>query len=133
LVGGIDANVSIVEAAKTVFIYLGIPFIAGVVTRYGSFKVKGKDWLESDLAPKISLLTPAALLFTIVVMFSLKGEYIVELPFQVIRVAVPLTLYFLIMWFTTFFIAYRLGVDYSKTAAVSFTAAHRGASADKLS
>lgn len=120
---GVQANVSIAEAAKTVFIYLGIPFIAGVVTRYGSFKVKGREWFENVLVPKLSLLTPAALLFTIVVMFSLKGEYIVELPWQVVRVAIPLTLYFVIMWFLTFFIAYRLGVDYPKTTAVSFTAA----------
>ena len=123
LVEGVEANISITEAAKTVFIYLGIPFIAGVTTRYGSFKLKGRDWFENVLAPKISLLTPAALLFTIVVMFSLKGEYIVELPFQVIRVAIPLTLYFLIMWFVTFFISYKLGVDYPKATAVSFTAA----------
>ncbi|MBE8539106.1 ACR3 family arsenite efflux transporter [Geoglobus acetivorans] len=123
LVTGVEADVSITEAAKTVFIYLGIPFIAGVVTRYVSFRLKGRDWFENVLAPKLSPLTPAALLFTIVVMFSLKGEYIVELPLQVVRVAVPLTLYFLIMWFTTFFIAYKLGVDYPKTTAVSFTAA----------
>ncbi len=123
LVGNVQANVSIAEAAKTVFIYLGIPFIGGVVTRYGSFRLKGREWFEEVLAPKISLLTPAALLFTIVVMFSLKGEYIVELPFQVVRVAVPLTLYFLIMWFATFFIAYKLGVNYPRTTAVSFTAA----------
>ncbi len=123
LVEGVEANISITEAAKTVFIYLGIPFIAGVTTRYGSFKLKGREWFENVLAPKISLLTPAALLFTIVVMFSLKGEYIVELPFQVIRVAIPLTLYFLIMWFVTFFISYKLGVDYPKATAVSFTAA----------
>ena len=122
-VEGVEANISITEAAKTVFIYLGIPFIAGVTTRYGSFKLKGREWFENVLAPKISLLTPAALLFTIVVMFSLKGEYIVELPFQVIRVAIPLTLYFLIMWFVTFFISYKLGVDYPKATAVSFTAA----------
>jgi ACR3 family arsenite transporter len=123
LVEGVEANVSIVEAAKTVFIYLGIPFIMGVATRYGSFKARGREWFENVLTPKISLLTPAALLFTIVVMFSLKGEYIVELPMQVVRVAIPLTLYFLIMWFITFFIAYKLGVDYPKTTAVSFTAA----------
>ncbi len=114
---------SIVDAAKTVFIYLGIPFIGGIVTRYGSFKLKSKEWFEEVLAPKISLITPIALLFTIVVMFSLKGEYIVELPYHVVRVAIPLALYFLIMWFGTFFIAYKLGVDYPKATAVSFTAA----------
>lgn len=123
LAEGVQANVSIIDAAKTVFIYLGIPFISGVATRYGSFKAKGRDWFENVLAPKISLLTPVALLFTIVVMFSLKGEYIVELPWQVVRVAIPLTLYFIVMWFMTFFIAYKLGVEYSKTTAVSFTAA----------
>ncbi|MDI9643474.1 MAG: ACR3 family arsenite efflux transporter [Archaeoglobaceae archaeon] len=123
LVEGVEAEVSIVDAAKTVFIYLGIPFIAGVVTRYTSFRLKGKDWFENFLAPKISPITPTALLFTIVVMFSLKGEYIVELPYNVLRVAIPLALYFLIMWFATFFIAYKLGVDYPKTTAVSFTAA----------
>ncbi len=123
LAEGVKADVSIVDAAKTVFIYLGIPFIGGIVTRYGSFKLKSKEWFEEVLAPKISLITPIALLFTIVVMFSLKGEYIVELPYHVVRVAIPLALYFLIMWFGTFFIAYKLGVDYPKATAVSFTAA----------
>lgn len=106
-----------------VLIYLGSPFIVGVVTRYGSFKAAGREWFEKVLAPRVSILTPAALLFTIVVMFSLKGEYIVELPLHVARVAIPLTLYFVIMWFITFFTAYRLGIDYPKTTAVSFTAA----------
>ncbi|MCS7144281.1 MAG: ACR3 family arsenite efflux transporter [Archaeoglobaceae archaeon] len=123
LAEGVKAEVSILDAAKTVFIYLGIPFIAGIVTRFASFKLKGKEWFEEVLAPRISPITPAALLFTIVVMFSLKGEYIVELPYNVLRVAIPLALYFLIMWFATFFIAYKLGVDYPKTTAVSFTAA----------
>ncbi|MDW8014376.1 MAG: ACR3 family arsenite efflux transporter, partial [Archaeoglobaceae archaeon] len=123
LVEGVEAEISIAEAAKTVFIYLGIPFIGGVFTRYVSFKLKGKRWFEEVLAPKISPITPIALLFTIVIMFSLKGEYIVELPYNVARVAVPLILYFLIMWFTTFFVAYKIGVEYSKTTAVSFTAA----------
>lgn len=121
--GEIEAEVSITEAAKTVFIYLGIPFIMGVITRYGSFLLKGRNWFEEVLAPKISYLTPAALLFTIIVMFSLKGQYIVELPLHVFRVAIPLCIYFLFMWFITFFIAYKLGVDYPKTTAVSFTAA----------
>jgi ACR3 family arsenite transporter len=123
LAEGVKAEISVVEAAKTVFIYLGIPFISGILTRYGSFKLKGKEWFENVLEPKISPITPIALLFTIVIMFSLKGEYIVELPYNVFRVMIPLTLYFLIMWFVTFFIAYRLGVDYPKTTAVSFTAA----------
>lgn len=123
LAEGVNASISIVEAAKTVFIYLGIPFIAGVVTRYSLLKKRGLEWFEEVFAPKISLLTPAALLFTIVVMFSLKGEYIVELSLHVARIALPLIGYFTVMWFTTFFIAYRLGVDYPKTTAVSFTAA----------
>lgn len=123
LVGGLNVSISIAEAAKTVFIYLGIPFIGGVVTRYTSFKVKGREWFEGTLAPKISPITPAALLFTIVVMFSLKGEYIVQLPYHVFRIAVPLALYFLIMWFMTFFIAYKLKVDYPRATAVAFTAA----------
>ncbi len=122
-IGGLNVSISIIEAAKTVFVYLGIPFITGVVTRYSSFRLKGKEWFEDYFAPKISLITPIALLFTIVVMFSLKGEYIVELPYHVFRIAVPLTLYFLIMWFVTFFIAHRLGVGYPKTTAISFTAA----------
>jgi len=123
LAEGVNAEVSILDAAKTVFIYLGIPFIGGVVTRYASFRFKGRNWFENVLAPKISPITPVALLFTIVVMFSLKGEYIVELPYNVLRVAIPLALYFLTMWFATFFIAYKLGVDYPKTTAVAFTAA----------
>ncbi len=123
LAEGVDVNISIIEAAKTVFIYLGIPFMGGVVTRYSLLKRKGIQWFENIFAPRISLLTPAALLFTIVVMFSLKGEYIVELPLHVARVAMPLAAYFAFMWFVTFFIAYRLGVDYPKTTAVSFTAA----------
>ena len=123
LAQGVEVNVSILDAAKTVFIYLGIPFIAGILTRYLSFTLKGRDWFEKYLAPKISPITPAALLLTIVVMFSLKGEYIVELPYNVLRVALPLALYFMIMWFLTFFIAYKLGIDYTKATAVSFTAA----------
>ena len=123
LVGGLNVNISIIDAAKTVFTYLGIPFIAGIVTRYISFKVKSREWFENVLAPKISALTPAALLFTIIVMFSFKGRYIVELPYHVFRIAIPLTLYFLIMWFTTFSIAYKFGVDYPQATAVAFTAA----------
>ncbi|RSN76481.1 ACR3 family arsenite efflux transporter [Candidatus Methanodesulfokora washburnensis] len=123
LAESVNTEISIVDAAKTVFIYLGIPFIGGIVTRYGSFRLKGKAWFENSLAPKISPITPVALLFTIIVMFSLKGGYIIELPYNVLRVAIPLVLYFLIMWFVTFFIAYKLGVDYPKATAVSFTAA----------
>lgn len=118
LVHGVEANVSIIETAMTVFIYLGMPFIMGVVTRYGSFRLKGREWFKNVLAPKIILLTPAALLFTIVVMFSLKGEYTIELPMQVVKVAILLTLYFLIMWFVTFFIAYRLGGLYKDNSCI---------------
>lgn len=119
----LNISISILDAALTVFTYLGIPFIAGIVTRYSCFKLRGKRWFEAKFAPKVSLLTPAALLFTIIVMFSLKGEYIVELPYHVFRVALPLTLYFLIMWFKAFLITYKLGLDYPKATAVAFTAA----------
>ncbi|MEM2542505.1 MAG: ACR3 family arsenite efflux transporter [Candidatus Korarchaeum sp.] len=121
--GSVEVTVSISEAAATVFTYLGIPFMMGVIIRYLSFAYRGRSWFESELAPKISYLTPIALLFTIVIMFSLKGDYIVELPYHVLRVAVPLALYFLIMWFLTFLVCYRLGVDYPRATAVSFTAA----------
>ncbi|MBM4446183.1 MAG: ACR3 family arsenite efflux transporter [Chloroflexi bacterium] len=123
IVEGVNASISIAEAAKTVFIYLGIPFLAGIITRYGMIKLKGREWFEHTLMPKLSLVTPAALLFTIVVMFSLKGEYIVQLPMDVARIAVPLIIYFFFMWFFTFFIAYKLKANYQKATAVSFTAA----------
>lgn len=123
LVSGLNVSISMAEAAKTVFIYLGIPFLGGVITRFSLIPRKGRDWYENVLMPKISPLTLVALLFTIVVMFSLKGEYIVRLPLDVVRVAIPLTCYFFIMWFTTFFVTLRLGTDYAKATAVSFTAA----------
>ncbi len=120
---GVNANISIAEAAKTVFIYLGIPFIAGVTTRFGLLRYKGREWFENAFIPRFSLITPAALLFTIVVMFSLKGEYIVELPLHVARIAAPLVIYFFFMWFITFFIAYRMKANYPRVTAVAFTAA----------
>jgi ACR3 family arsenite transporter len=123
LVEGLNINVSIMEAAKTVFIYLGIPFIAGITTRFTLIKSKGKEWYENVFAPKISPVTLIALLFTIIVMFSLKGEYIIELPMHVVRVAIPLAIYFLLMWFATFLIAKNMGANYPQTIAVSFTAA----------
>jgi len=123
LVEGVKAEISIVEAAKTVFIYLGIPFILGLITRYGSIAAKGKEWFEKKLLPKLSLVTPIALLFTIIVMFSLKGEYIIQLPLDVVRIAIPLIIYFFFMWFITFFISYKMKANYAKTTAVSFTAA----------
>ncbi len=123
LVKGLNVSVSIVEAAKTVFIYLGIPFIAGITTRFTLMKLKGKEWYEGVFEPRISPITLIALLFTIIVMFSLKGEYIIELPLDVVRIAIPLTFYFLFMWFITFFIVKKIGGNYAQTTAVSFTAA----------
>jgi ACR3 family arsenite transporter len=123
LVKGVEAHVSFFESAKTVFIYLGIPFLAGVLTRAILIRQKGEEWFEKKFVPKISPITLVALLFTIIVMFSLKGKYIVQLPVDVLRVAVPMTIYFFLMWFSTFFIAKKLGATYEQTTAVSFTAA----------
>lgn len=123
LVKGLNVSISIVEAAKTVFIYLGIPFLGGVITRFSLIRSRGKEWYESVFIPKISPITLIALLFTIIVMFSLKGEYIIKLPLDVLRIAIPLTIYFLFMWFVTFFIAYKMKANYGQTTAVSFTAA----------
>jgi ACR3 family arsenite transporter len=123
LVEGLNVSISMSEAAKTVFIYLGIPFIGGVVTRYGLISAKGKQWYEAVFMPKIGYLTLAALLFTIIVMFSLKGDYIINKPADVLRVALPMGIYFFLMWFATFFISYKIGARYDQTVAVSFTAA----------
>lgn len=122
LAQGVHINVSMWESAKTVFVYLGIPFIGGVMTRYSLIALKGEEWLVTRFIPKISPITLIALLFTIVVMFSTQGNKIIQSPIDVLIVGIPLTLYFVIMWFVTFFIVKKISGNYAQTTAVSFTA-----------